>query len=263
MNFNKNINGFQNELEISKNLNNKYVRELNILYREFLEDLFEILHNDDLVKCNVDYSMKKYDIIVSINDEKKYISLKKGIKNSVHVESITSFIHFLIDNKIDRKNIIEYLKYHYADGTTNGSGFNRISSNEYKKQHQDVIDAINKSLNKIDIVIKAINRFVLKGNVSDKEIDAILFGVDNDFIWILKKDIINIILSKIGIYSSGVHFGPLFIQPLDRCLNFNSKYDRRRFCIQVKWYNLVDDIIESMNNKVIIESGYIEKPQSF
>ena len=59
-------------------------------------------------------------------------------------------------------------------------------------------------------------------------------------------------------YSSAVHFGPLTVQPLDRCLNRNKKYESKRFSIQVKWYNLVDDIIENMNNKVMEESWYIE-----
>ena len=91
-----------------------------------------------------------------------------------------------------------------------------------------------------------------------KSIDAILFGVKDDFIWIKKEDIKKHILSKKNTYSSAVHFGPLTVQPLDRCLNRNEKYETKRFSIQVKWYNLVDDIIENMNNKVMEESGYIE-----
>ena len=67
---------------------------------------------------------------------------------------------------------------------------------------------------------------------------------------IKKEDIINIILSKKDVYSTGVHFGPLSIQPMDRCLNHNEKYEKKRFCVQVKWYNLADDIIECMNNKI-------------
>ena len=55
---------------------------------------------------------------------------------------------------------------------------------------------INTFLNKEDLLTKAIDRFVLKGNISDNRIDAILFGVDNDFIWIKKEDIIKVILSK-------------------------------------------------------------------
>ena len=41
------------------------------------------------------------------------------------------------------------------------------------------------------------------------------------------------------------------VQPKNRCLNYNTKYKKDRYCIQIKWYNLFDDIIENMNNKVI------------
>ena len=57
--------------------------------------------------------------------------------------------------------------------------------------------------------------------------------------------------SKINDYSTAVHFGPMTIQPKNRCLNYNYKYEKDRYCIQIKWYNLFDDIIENMNNKII------------
>lgn len=263
INFNKNINGFQNELEIKEALNNKLVRELNPMYRDFIEDLFECAKDSDLINCAIDESNKKYDIVIFIGNEKRYVSIKKGIKNSVHVEGISSFIHFLIQNHVKRDVVIEYLKYHYADGSTNGTGKNRLSVEEYKKNNQEKIDMINTFLNKEDFLLKATDRFVLKGNISNKRIDAILFGVDNDFVWIKKEDIIKVILSKKDAYSSAVHFGPLIIQPLDRCLNYNPKYEKRRFCVQVKWYNLVDDIIEFMNNRYMVKSGYIDEPHYF
>lgn len=133
INFNKNINGFQNELEIARELDNKMLKELNPMYRSFIEDLFANIEDSDLIKCIIDDSNKKYDIIISIRNEKRYISIKKGIKNFVHVEGISSFIHFLIQNHVKRDVIIEYLKYHYADGSINGSGINRLSAEEYKK----------------------------------------------------------------------------------------------------------------------------------
>ena len=108
---------------------------------------------------------------------------------------------------------------------------------------------INAEINNKDLLIKVIDRFILKGNISDKSIDAILFGVNDDFVWIKKE-----------VYFSAVHFGPLTIQPLDRCLNYNPKYDKRRFCVQVKWYNLADDIIEFMNNRYMVKSGYTNEP---
>ena len=250
INLNDNISGFKNEYDICNKLNNKKVYELNPMYRAFIEDLYRNVNENDILKCVVDHTKKKYDIIIEKNKIKKKISIKKGIKNSVHVEGISSFINFLIENNISRNSVIGYLKYHYADGTTNGSGINRLSANEYKQTHQEEIDNLNKELNKKQILLKAIYRFVIGGKMSDKNIDAIIFGTKNDFLWIKKEDIINIILSKKDVYSTGVHFGPLSIQPMDRCLNHNEKYEKKRFCVQVKWYNLADDIIECMNNKI-------------
>ena len=92
---------------------------------------------------------------------------------------------------------------------------------------------------------------MLKGRNSNKYIDALLFGVNDDFIWIKKEDIKNIIIKKANSYSTAVHFGPLTVQPVDRCLNYNPKFEKKRFCVQLKWYNLADDIIENMNNNTI------------
>lgn len=83
-----------------------------------------------------------------------------------------------------------------------------------------------------------------------------MYGVKDDFIWIKKEDIRKSILSKKDTYSTAVHFVPLTVQPLDRCLNKNEKYDRKRFCVQIKWYNLADDIIEFMNNKKLEKPDY-------
>lgn len=251
---NKNISGFKNEFEFHDQLNNRKVSELNILFRDFIDDLFDNPNENSTIYCYVDSNKKKYDIVITINNVIRRISIKKGIKNSVHVESISSFIHFLIENKIPRDIVIEYLKYQYADGTTNGTEINRLSAAEYKQLNQDKIDNINNSLNNIDILTNAIDRFLLKGNISSYEIDAIVYGTIDDFIWIKKNDIKNLILSKADCYSSSPHFGPLTIQPLDRCLNRNVKYNKKRYCVQLKWYNIFDDIIEYQNNVLIAEN---------
>lgn len=179
----------------------------------------------------------------------KGISIKKGYKNSVHVERISDFIHFLIENNIDREIVIEYLKYHYADGSTNGKGIKRLSVEEYKKDNQSKIDKINKVVNDEKIIKKAINRFVTKGKNTDYFISAIIYGEVNDFIWATKEQIEEIILSKKDVYSSAVHFGALTCQPKNRCLNYNPLYEKDGFCVQIKWYNIFDDIIEYLSNK--------------
>lgn len=232
--FNKDISGINNEIEFVNYLNNKKIFELNPMFYSFIKDLFIDLNNEYIITCWKNTKPQKTDIFICINNTTKNISIKKGIKNSVHVERISDFVHFLIENNIDREIIIKYLKYQYADGTTNGTGKIRLSATEYKKSNQNKIDLINKHFNKKDIIENAINRFILKGKNSDEEIDAIIYGVVEDFILIKSKDIKKTIISKKDEYSTGVHFSSLTIQPMNRCLNKNIKYNSKRFCVQVK-----------------------------
>lgn len=243
--------GELNEIKFVEYLNNKKFSELNPMFQNFIEDLFGKVDNNDIIISKNNIYPTKTDIFIKINNKQKRISIKMGYNNSIHIEPISSFIHFLIENGIKKEIIIKYLKYHYADGSTNGSGSNRISSIEYKKLYQKEIDDINNHLKNEELLKKAINRFVLQGKNSKYEVDAIIHGTVKDFVWIKKEDIYKILLSKINNYSTGVHFSSLFCQPQDRCLNHNVKYENKRFCVQVKWYSLFDDIIENMNNNVV------------
>lgn len=243
---NDKINGYQNEYEICFALNGKQVKELDWMYRSLIEDLYPSVKAFHVVHCWVDRTKKKYDILISICGSKRYISIKKGAKNSVHREGLSSFKEFLLTNGVPNQIVCLYLKYHFADGTLNGSGNVRLSVEDYKKQHQMEIDCINEVFNQPLLLRKAIDRFIL-GNGAGPKVDAILFGVKDNFIWMKREDIIESVLSKQNVYSTAVHFGPLTVQPQDRCLNRNSKYESARFCVQLKWYQLADDIIERMN----------------
>lgn len=245
------MNGYLNEQFIVNYLNGRKIESLNIMYLEMIESLFEnIKQNDKLIAWKNPFKQKT-DIFIKINNQIKRISVKSGIKNSIHVEPISEFIHFLIENNIERKYIISYLKYHYADGTTNDSGIKRLSVEEYKKEHQNEIDLLNKKLNNKLLINKIIDRFILKGNNDIHSIDAIIYGSCDDFVFITRNEIKEIIYNKMNDYSTGVHFSTLSCQPMNRCLNYNPKYEKNRFCVQIKWYNLFDDILEYKNNLLI------------
>lgn len=243
------ISGHNNEYEFVKYLNRKTVGQLNPMFRDMIDTLFENPKENLTITAWLNKLPQKSDFFIKINGKIKGISVKKGIKNSVHVEGISQFIHFLILNKVPRDIIIAYLQYHYADGTNNGKGKYRMSIEEYKKHHQYDIDQINCVFNQDKLLKRAITRFILKGNNSDYSIDAIITGEVNDFLWATSKDIERMILSKKDIYSTAVHFGSITCQPKNRCLNYNPKYEKDRFCVQLKWYNLQDEIIELMNEK--------------
>ena len=245
-----NITGVDNEFEFVKYLNGKKISELNPLFRDLIDKLYPLELETSIIKSWRNHYNQKTDVFIRINGVMKGISIKKGMKNSVHVERITDFIDFLKFNNVPREIILEYLKYHYADGTTNGKGEKRLSAEEYKLNNQASIDKINLFFNNNDILKEAIDRFVIKGNNSDYYIDAIIYGEADDFIWATREDIKNIMMRKKDCYSTAVHFGPLTCQPKNRCLNYNAKYEKDRFCIQIKWYSIFDDILENMNNNI-------------
>lgn len=247
MPFNNLSNGFQNETAFIKKLHYKLYKNIDFLLQLFLEDIFGYIKETAVIECYKNKSLQKYDIVIKICHVEKLISIKKGVKNSVHTEPISEFVHFLIENKMPKELVVAFLKYHYADGTTNGTGETRLSIEKYKLNHKDEIDQINNFINQKQILINAVDRFVLKGNNSKKYIDAIIYGVPEDFIWIKRNDIYESIISKKNILSSAIHFGSLTYQPENRCLNYNLKYEKCRFISQIKWYNLCDDIIENMN----------------
>ena len=120
------ITGKNNEYEFVKYLNGKRISELNPMFRELIDELFPNQQPNSIIKSWKNHYKEKSDIFIKINGKMKGISIKKGYKNSIHVERISDFIHFLIENNVDREIVIEYLKYHYADGSTNGKGKKRI-----------------------------------------------------------------------------------------------------------------------------------------
>ncbi len=248
MAFNKNISGYKNEYEFIDYLNLRKVKFLNPMFKDFIEKLFKNIKEDDYIYCSKICDNCKGDIKIKINDEVKIISIKKGVKNSVHLEPLESFVDFLKYYGVTNEIINNYLEYHYADGTTDGKGEKRLDAKEFKINNQEKIDEFNKNINNKFLLHRACYRFVFKGIHGQDEIDAIIFGVVDDFIWATKQEIEEVILSKINEYSTGPHFGPLSIQPWNRCINRNPKYERCRNYIQIKWYNLADDIIYIMSH---------------
>lgn len=237
--------GIQNENSFIDYFRNKKVIDLNPMTYSFINTIFPNIKDSDIIKITYRLDKTKSDFLLTINNITKKISVKNGRCNSVHLESIETFINFLRKNGISEDIIQKFLKYHYADSTNNGSGIKRLSVKEYKENYQEEIDIINKALNNENIIIKAINRFLLVGKFCDS-VDVIIYGTIDDFLWITKDEIYKLILAKKDEYSTGVHFGPLFCQPWTRNLQFKQSDEYKRHYVQIKWYSLADDIIKVM-----------------
>lgn len=241
--------GYQNEFLFVLKFNNKKVKELNPMLREVIDDLFPSVNEEDIIKSwRNRINNQKGDILIKINNLTRSISIKKGSRNSVHLENLEAFKSFLKESNINEKIIYNYELFHYG---VNKFNFKKnLSSSEFCKKNKRKIRKINESFKTLDIE-KIIDRFILCGNVSKDRVNGIIHGTPNDFLWINRNDIYKIIKDSINRESSTVHIGCLYIQPLNRCINENKKYEWCRDYVQVKWYSLFDDIIKCKNDNIM------------
>lgn len=246
----KTVDGIDNEFAFVMKFNNKRVCELDPLSREFVEMIFDRIPEDSLIKSWRNHYAQKADIFLKADGRMKGISIKMVSRNSVHVEPVQYFVKFLKLCGISDVVIEKYLYYHFADGTLDGNGETRISKEEYLKDHKEDVDLINNAFNDSVILRKAIDRFILLGRNSRYPVDAIIYGTPDNFMWLTRREIIECLSNTVISESSGVHFGTLFCQPQNRCLNRNSKYEFTRYNIQIKWYSLFDDIMAYRNRQV-------------
>lgn len=242
--------GIKNEYKFIEKLNNKRVYELEYLFREFILKLFPDCTRNSIVRCKKGVHYEKVDIIISIGSRTKNISIKKGHKNSVHCEKISKFINFLRRLNFDNKIINEILKYHFADGTIDGTGKNRIDSREYQLKNSYSIGIINKYINNKKFIKKMVNRFIIQGTqIQSKCVDVLVYGTPSDFIYVTRNEIYNFLLSKTNFESKAIHFSCLTFQSLSRVLDYDKSKEYMRGWLQIKWYNLEDNIIEIMNRR--------------
>lgn len=223
--------GFQNEWDFFHYLNGKKVGEVNLMFRKFLLANFPYINNDMKISAYVNFERTKEDIWIKVGKDKKSISIKMGKTNTVHNEYIYSFTNYLAKEKVPLKIINIILEYFFADGTHNGSGARTLTFPDYKLKIKRKIKKVNKYFMKHeDLLIKLINRFVIG------KTDILIHGTVDAFTYITKDEIIKLLLSLKKEPSSTIHFSKLIFASKGR----NNDIDK--FIVQIKWYNLKDDI---------------------
>ena len=66
MPFNNKNNGFKNEFEFVRKINNKKYTELDFKLQLFIKDLFNETNSSDDIKCYKNEELQKYDIIIDL-----------------------------------------------------------------------------------------------------------------------------------------------------------------------------------------------------
>lgn len=245
--------GYQNELDFVELFNNKYLYELDVNSQKFLKELFEVdINNDEVIKSWKNKMLQKTDIFIKYGNKIKNISLKCGNSNSMHHEQIQEFERYLHKIGIPYNIINIYLGYHYGYKKSNDGIIDyskRLSSEQYKELYQDEINTFNYAINKTKIIIDMVDRFVIRGRNSDYDIDALICGTIDDYVWIMKYDLYDLILSKRCLNFTSPHIACMTLGPKKRNLDGNSNNRKDRYQLCVRWNFIREDIIYFRKNK--------------
>ena len=236
------LNGYQNEFDFKDKINKKYFYELEEKIKNLIKKVFIDVSNNDYITCYKSFKTDKADLVIVINNIKKYISIKCGKNNSIHLEPIESFKIFLNECNIPHEIIEIYNEYHYATNELN----ERISAKEYQENHEKDILKFNEYINREDILIKSIDRFLFKGtSIYNNNVDLLIYGTPDNFYCFTKDEIIKYLLKVKDEIFNSIHFSLLILQPWTRNLNNNPKYEYRRDFVQVKWYRM-EEIVDKI-----------------
>lgn len=239
--------GYQNEVDFVKYFNNKYIDDFDLNSQKFLKELFDQeIDSNEIIKCYKNRMVQKADIFIKYKNFVKGISLKCGNSNSMHHEQVQEFKRYLGNIGIPYNIIEYYMSYHFGhkrDINNCPLIETKLSSEEYKKLYQDELDIFNKYINKTRIIVDMIDRFIVHGRNSDFDISALICGTVNNYIWILKDDIYDLILSKKSVYLTSPHISILTIGPKKRLIESDTRV-AEKYQVCIRWFNLEKDILE-------------------
>lgn len=237
--------GYQNEYDFVQLFNEKKYLDLDSSSQKFLYELFDgYIDNEEEIKSWKNKKNQKADVFIKYKNRIKTVSLKMGKSNSIHHENIEDFKSLL--EKYLPYNIIEYyISYHYgyskdAEGKTDYSKC--LTSEEYKKLYQDQIDIFNKKINQTKIIVDMIDRFIVRGRNSDYDIDAFVDGKIDNYVWLMKYEIYDLILSKRCIEFTSPHVACMTLGPKKRNMDRNPEYSKERYLVCVRWNFIREDI---------------------
>ena len=239
--------GYDNEIDFAEYLDNKKFEELNLLLQEVIQYLYPHIKPKDIIKATKYGRYAKTDIVISVRNKKRGISLKSGYKNSVHIEPINRFRRYLLFNGASEENIDLFVRYLYSDGTNNNTGKTRISNTEYIDNHKGEIKKINEMFHLLKKQL--IKRFLIETDIKYKVPPTVfIHGEINDFIWASAEEIQEFLENE-EIESTSVHSGKLYVQSWNKNIKRNEKYEYCRNYIQVKWFSMYDDMIAIMSKR--------------
>lgn len=225
-------------------INEKKYSDISNNLKHMLATVFGVIYPDSVVYCTKTKGSIKPDLIITIDDEVRYVSVKTGRAENVHNEILDNFIDFLEDEGVS-ENTLETIKlFHYGDGTIDGTGDRRKEYLEIMNELSTRIAEANEELNyRKELVLDVMYHCVFQGADEDNPIvDAIYFGTPEYGIVTTKKQILSHIRKRNFSFYDNLHIGPLLLRPHSRYSNTEVVDERNRNRIIAYWPNLNADL---------------------
>ena len=240
-----NSDGFRNEIDIEKCLDFKIFDNINPNLQHFLQDVFKgySLKGKRIHAIRSRVNVKP-DFYLQVDGIAKgaYISVKKGGGNSVHQESLDSFLTFIESLDATEEIINDIKRFHYGDGTIDNTGKVRYKAREFAKDNPEMIKRLNDFFAQEKVRNACIDRVVFKGIMEDApEAEYLYHGTSYSGVWASKKEILEFIEGyRNKEDSTTVNIGPLSYQVWNRNLTFKVSAEKKREQMQMKWSSLED-----------------------
>lgn len=235
--------GFKNEMDIARATHGKAISELNPFWKKNIAMMFPEAKQDEIVRCHQLRGTCKTDLEFSVGFRTANMSVKQGRSNTVHGESVWSFVRFLRGLGVSKQTIAVFLYYQFGDGTLKGDGKERYTVDDMRVAHEEAFDAANEEFQQRHVIGNMIMRTIVHGvSPNYKDIDWFYYGTAESGYLASVEDVMLFLLDKKVSRVSTLSFGPLSYQPYSRNLERDPRDESKRFIVQIKWPQMADDM---------------------
>lgn len=252
------------ESQIANYLCKKHYDNLSTHWRRLVKMMIPTIEDDDIIYCENVAARIKQDIFIVARGEKKTISIKSGKDASLHCELLDSFCTFLRHLNVSEYHIETLRLYHYGDGTIDGTGAERDDVVTVKVKLADRIQKFNEELNKPEYLRNILYRFLSFGTLNQKDhVDYLYYG--NLYVGGLydMKDLIDFFTIEHTVNIKGIHFGPFFYCAFYRFADKDSKGEKNRHYLTIRWFGHEIDLEKFVKYQKKINQGSTHISSSF
>ena len=236
--------GFLIEETLVECLNNKKIKDINTNLRFNLKQIFGPLDGEEIVTAKQIDDFIKPDIAITYKGNIKYISLKTGRARQVHTERVDLFANYLKTKGFSQKVIDFFLIWHFADGTTDGTGPKSNSWIKMSEIYENEIKEFNSIVNKDkNFVVNLIDRMVFQGtNPYSITADFIYMGDENFGYLISRKMMRKYVRNSNFNKIKNPHFGPIQFKSNHTKKGFNECERIAHYKTDFYWATLESDL---------------------